>query len=239
MEEKRYVTDDGPLVQIQHHPPAGGKRSARRAQKRIAIKAVAQRLFAQGGLDRVSTRDIVEAAGQRNVALVSYYFGSRDALITELIEDTMAAISADRIIRLDALLGGAESAVDIRAVLDIMFSQPRLDSPERSESHGRFIAMLVINHRDWLLKATGNQLDPGSQRCLVLLRRLLPEMPREEMRARINITMLLFVAAMAAHEGAGTDAGRDDLPYVIDPDREHLLDAAEAILLRPSRRVCA
>ena len=56
-----------------------------------------------------------------------------------------------------------------------------------------------------------------------------------EMRARINITMLLYIAAMAMHEGAGDNAGRVDLPYVIDPGREHLLDAAEAILLRPSR----
>ena len=55
------------------------------------------------------------------------------------------------------------------------------------------------------------------------------------MRARINITMLLYIAAMAMHEGAGDNAGRVDLPYVIDPGREHLLDAAEAILLRPSR----
>jgi hypothetical protein len=95
--------------------------------------------------------------------------------------------------------------------------------------------MLLINHRDTLVRATGNGIDPGSQRCMSLLRRMLPDMPRKETRDRINITMLLFVAALAAHEGAGPEAGSDGMPYVIDPDRAHLIDAAEAILTRPVR----
>ena len=227
------MIETGLVAHTQTATPPRSNRFDRHREKRARIKAIAQRLFAGSGLDRVSTRDIVEMAGERNVALVNYYFGSRDALIEELVEDTMAAVSADRLVRLDALI--AQSQVTARAVLDIMFSQPRLDSPEQGESYGRFIGMLLINHREWLLRATGNRLDPGSQRCLGVLRRLLPDMPRREMRDRINITMLLFVAAMAAHEGAGVDAGRDDLPYVIDPDRDHLLDAAEAILLRPAR----
>ena len=51
------------------------------------MKAVAQRLFAQHGIDGVTVADIVAAAGQRNKASLQYHFGSKDELIGELLVD--------------------------------------------------------------------------------------------------------------------------------------------------------
>ncbi|WP_136666955.1 TetR/AcrR family transcriptional regulator [Flavobacterium sp. H122] len=52
--------------------------------KQIAILQVAEKLFAENGFDGTSIRDISKAA-QINVAMVSYYFGSKERLLEDLI----------------------------------------------------------------------------------------------------------------------------------------------------------
>ena len=48
---------------------------------RARLLAEAERLFAIRGVHETTTREITEAAGQRNVSAVTYHFGSRDALL--------------------------------------------------------------------------------------------------------------------------------------------------------------
>ena len=57
------------------------------AETRRRIKVVAQRLFAERGIDGVSVQEILGAAGQRNRASLQYHFGSKEALIAELVVD--------------------------------------------------------------------------------------------------------------------------------------------------------
>ena len=53
---------------------------------RAKLLREATRLFAEKGLDATSVKDIAEAAGL-NVSLISYYFGGKEALYSECIED--------------------------------------------------------------------------------------------------------------------------------------------------------
>jgi AcrR family transcriptional regulator len=54
-----------------------------------ATKAVllreAERLFARRGLYQVTVREILQAAGQRNVSAINYHFGSRDGVLNEIL----------------------------------------------------------------------------------------------------------------------------------------------------------
>lgn len=52
--------------------------------KQIQILLVAERLFAEKGFDGTSVRDIAKEA-QINVAMVSYYFGSKERMLEALI----------------------------------------------------------------------------------------------------------------------------------------------------------
>lgn len=49
----------------------------------------AEELFSQQGFDGTSVRKIAKAAGV-NIAMISYYFGSKENLLDELINDRMA-----------------------------------------------------------------------------------------------------------------------------------------------------
>jgi len=54
--------------------------------KQIQIIDTAEKLFACKGYDGTSVRDIAEAAGV-NIAMISYYFGSKEKLIQALFEE--------------------------------------------------------------------------------------------------------------------------------------------------------
>ncbi|MDJ1134493.1 TetR/AcrR family transcriptional regulator [Streptomyces iconiensis] len=70
-------------------------RDDRTAETRNAIMAAAERLFAEHGLSVVSNRQIAEAAGQRNNAVVGYHFGSKTDLVRAIM--TRRGEQTDRI----------------------------------------------------------------------------------------------------------------------------------------------
>jgi AcrR family transcriptional regulator len=55
------------------------------ADKREHILIVAEELFGEKGFDGTSVRDIAQSAGV-NLAMISYYFGSKEKLLESLIE---------------------------------------------------------------------------------------------------------------------------------------------------------
>lgn len=60
--------------------------STEKIDKRAQILSVAEQLFADQGFDGTSVRDIAQAANV-NLAMISYYFGSKEKLLVALIED--------------------------------------------------------------------------------------------------------------------------------------------------------
>ncbi|WP_432670150.1 TetR/AcrR family transcriptional regulator [Flavobacterium sp. SM2513] len=53
-------------------------------EKQVCILQVAERLFAEKGFDGTSVRDIAKAA-EINIAMVSYYFGSKEKMLEALV----------------------------------------------------------------------------------------------------------------------------------------------------------
>ena len=58
---------------------------------------MAERRFAEDGIEAVSLRQIAAEAGQRNTSAVAYHFGSRAALVGALYEHRMTPINARRL----------------------------------------------------------------------------------------------------------------------------------------------
>lgn len=68
------------------HPAPMGSFSTEKIDKSRHLLEVAERLFAQHGYEAVSIRQLAAEAGM-NVAMVSYYFGSKEKLFEALIAD--------------------------------------------------------------------------------------------------------------------------------------------------------
>ena len=60
-------------------------------KKQIHIIRIAEKLFAEKGFNGTSVRDIAEAAGV-NIAMISYYFGSKEKLMQALFEERTSGI---------------------------------------------------------------------------------------------------------------------------------------------------
>jgi AcrR family transcriptional regulator len=78
------------------------------SDKQIQILAVAEKLIARQGFDGTSVRDIALEAGV-NVAMISYYFGSKEKLLEALF---LYRISAGRLVMEHILNNAALSPID-------------------------------------------------------------------------------------------------------------------------------
>jgi AcrR family transcriptional regulator len=90
---------------------------------------VAERLFAERGLDGVSLRQIAAEAGTSNNSAVRYHFGSRDALVTAIIECRLPLIIQRR-----ELLSARSDPEDLRSVLEAHLL-PVVDMAESIDNH--------------------------------------------------------------------------------------------------------
>lgn len=73
------------------------------------------------GVDEVSLNEINRASGLLNRSAIQYHFGSRDALVRELVSRTMATLDGERNVLLDHLeLTGVE--IDVRRAIEVVLS---------------------------------------------------------------------------------------------------------------------
>lgn len=88
-------------------------------ETRARIIAAAERLFAEQGFDRVTLRQIARESGQGNVAAVQYHFGSKEGLLSAIVDRHRGEIDDRR----RALLAAAEASdaePDLEALVRIL-----------------------------------------------------------------------------------------------------------------------
>ena len=188
------------------------------------IKSAAQRLFSARGIDGVSVRDIVAAAGLRNGASLHYYFGSKERLLRELVIDGARRSDTARRRALEQLeaAGGPVSVADIVRVLIEVETGRHAESevdPQIGYGHMRFVVALQINHRRILGEALDGVQNTGYLRCLAHIRRLLPELPLQTVNQRLIFMYIMLTTTLAAREAA----------FEADPSGGRLWSAADAI----------
>lgn len=149
------------------------------------IKAVALRLFAERGVDGVTVRQIAEASGQKNHAALTYHFGSKEALIRELIVDGARAIDERRNAALDELkeAGGPRSVLEVMEVLVETSIDPA--PPAWGECYNRFVVGLQSSNRALFMDALAGRWNSGYQRCLEEVRRLRKDIAPEVLNQRL------------------------------------------------------
>lgn len=172
------------------------------------LKKEAQRLFASRGIDGVTVRDIAKAAGQKNPAAVGYHFGSKEALIRELIVDGAKIIDDRRNAELDALEadGGPSSVAQIVDIL--VYPSVNLVKPDETDSYSRFLRMLVMSHSALFDDALGDRWNSGYQRCLKHLRVLMPPMSRALQNQRFIFLESYLGGVLCARETRLDDTTR-------------------------------
>lgn len=193
------------------------------------IKATALRLFAERGVDGVTVREIATAAGQKNHGAVGYYFGSKEALVRQLVQDGAILIDRRRHTRLDAL-ESAGGPTSVRDIVDVLIFPSFLAEGDEDEHYIRFVVMLSMTHRELLMDALENRWNAGYQRCLDHLRNLMPPMPRVLQNQRFVFMGAYLGSVLARREQALADHSRAHPIWGADYSLEHFARSLTTVL---------
>lgn len=141
------------------------------------LKIAARTLFAERGVDGVTIREIALAASQKIHGSVGYHFGSKDALVCEIVLDGAILIDQRRNYWLDSLEAACGPRT-VREVVDVVICAG-VDMAEDSRKNGynRFIVMLAMTYRQLFIETLDRRWNSGLPALPQTFRRLMPDMP--------------------------------------------------------------
>ncbi|HET6809665.1 MAG TPA: TetR family transcriptional regulator [Acidimicrobiales bacterium] len=186
----------------------------------------AERLFAREGLYRVTTREITQAAGQRNVSALNYHFGSRDGVVDVILTRHGDRIDEDRGKRL-ARIGPDASTRELVAALVIPYSTSL--ETEEGRDYLRIVAQMTDAFAAW--RDTRPGVGPWLQEILELIEARPPALPLALRQERVLGMIMLMTAAMA--DRARLIEERRHLPLGREEFLANLTDMLVGILEAP------
>lgn len=171
-----------------------GSGTAGTRDTRARLIDVAERLFAEFGVESVSLRTVGIEAGQRNNSAAQYHFGSKDGLIAAIIEARSADVDARRA-ELVAALRASPAPPTVPRLIDLLIlplAETITASRERTW-YLRFLTNVMDHpmldapwHRGPGGEAAGPPDPPGLRYMRRELRRLLPGLPDAEFERRLR-----------------------------------------------------
>ena len=167
----------------------------RRAATRLALIETAELLFAQYGVEGVSTRQIGAAIGSSNTNVVAYHFGSKDALIVEVIRHRVPALEARRA-ELLAAARRANPNPPLGALLDAML-RPFFEQTDEQGRH-TYVAFLSGLSRSgrWDIRTSLDSDYPVTRDLMELIEGAIPQGARAFAGERIFIALSMAFAAL-------------------------------------------
>lgn len=202
---------------------------------RDRIKLAARRLFAERGVDGVTTREIVKAAGQKNQGSLNYYFGTKEDLVREIVVDGAKLIDERRNDMLDALTanGGPGSVEDITDILIFPAIRISRGGKYHEDSYCRFVTMLGHSHPDLFADALADRWNSGYQRCLSELRKMLPDIPPTVLNQRFTFIGTYLGSVLSMRERVLTDDARPTKLWASEGTLRHFSQTMASILTAP------
>jgi AcrR family transcriptional regulator len=168
------------------------------------LLSIAERMFAEQGVENVALTQIVAASSQRNRSALHYHFGSREGVLTAVLSRRLVSINARRITALEALAGGAGVAAILRATI------AALGEAVVEEPWGRdYLSILAqVTFHPQLLGERGvaEEHRSGIRLARARLAAALPGLSETLLRQRLGwiIDSVVFAMARATRDGPPT-----------------------------------
>ncbi len=184
---------------------------------------VAERLFAERGIEAVPTRAVTAAAGA-NAAAIHYHFGSKAALVRAILERRMGEVKRARDLMLADLDQRSTVTVrDVAAAWVWPLAEMALDPTGERCAYPGFLARLHASAPEYRDLAT-ELFRPSFARIDALLARALPTSEVEVRRFRFALAVDAASAALsdlgrsggAWRAGGGSIAARELIEHIVD-----------------------
>lgn len=172
-----------------------GEGKAKRADvTRTALIEAAERLIAKNGLADVSTREILQEAGQRNQSALQYHFGSKDGLIRATINERTSQIDIQR----QQMLEEIGDDPKLRQVLEVLVL-PLCKLIENDAAGKNYLIFLAqaITQPNWDLRAVIRDFEiTGLAKAYEHYDRLLAHLDDEERKLRQTVGFDLTILTL-------------------------------------------
>ncbi len=160
------------------------------SRTRERVMDVAERLFAERGLDAVSVRDITRVANV-NLCAINYHFGSRQKLILAIFERRLIPLNQNRIRELDGVEKAAgASSPSLEAVLGA-FIRPMVEQGMDPRQGGiRFVKLMnrcMVESNPELDALLRSHFEAMGPRFNTALRRAVPGLSLDEVYWRMHL----------------------------------------------------
>ena len=185
------------------------------------ILDAAERLFADFGYKATSLRDITGEAGV-NLASVNYHFGSKDALLTALLERRFEPVNRRRLELLDRLEASADSGVAVQEVVRAFLSPPFELHWGEAEERRTFLRLVGRIHSETndVRAVFVTLLEPIMSRFATAFQKALPHLGADEVAWRTH-----FVVGSMAHTMIWCDSMVSHGSDTCGPDPSELLES--------------
>ncbi|WP_242676580.1 TetR/AcrR family transcriptional regulator [Rhodococcus sp. ABRD24] len=200
-----------------------------------AMIEVAERMFAERGLDGVSMRDIASASGQKNNSAVQYHFGGREGLVLEVFRRRMKEIDRTRHRFLDQIDAEGRGQ-DVRALVEAVVV-PLADMLRTSSTdsfHVQFIAR--VSPSVDLTSPGLSSITEASGQVSERLLKALTHLPHSVAAARVDLMLTMAMSALAVFEQRRAN-GTQILQVSSDQTVAHLIDMSVGALEAPHTQV--
>ncbi len=173
---------------------------------RLRLLDVAEQLFGEHGVAETSVRAITAAAGL-NVALIHYYFGSKENLVREVVERRQRPLNAERLRLLDACRTG--SPPDVDAILHAL-AAPALRLGCEQPHFARLASRLRLDPDRSLWRDYRERQQDLAARFRQALADTLPHLDEAEVAARLH-----FVQGAILHVWAHCPVPPEESPALL------------------------
>lgn len=165
------------------------------------ILDVAEKLFAEKGIQATSIRQIVKEAGL-NVASIHYHFGSKEAVIQEIISRRIGPINQAKMKRLDEIEERTNGQTpDLEEVLRA-FVEPHIHMKQVDRNQAKTIMKLMVQLDDNSVKSQlmhNSSMFDALHRYLNILHKILPMLSMAELQWRFKFMFGSIHVLMAEH----------------------------------------
>jgi AcrR family transcriptional regulator len=215
-------------VQEQSEPQTANNDS----ETRRALKRVARRLFAERGIRPVSVREIAREAGQRNQGAVAYHFGTKEALVVELLTEGAERIETRRRAMLEAMEAqGGPATLEEAVAAIVMPSASFSDEDAEYGSHfNRFLLQLDAADSRFVDRHLEGRWSEAYQHCLDHLRRLMPGLTRADQNRRLLFLGAYVSGLLAKREEMMADAAQAHPTWRAPATLADIIRTASALL---------
>jgi len=182
-----------------------------------------ERLFAKGGINGASMREIASSAGQGNHAAVQYHFGSREGLVRAIFDFRMEQMEEAR----GEMLARAERLgrlKDARTLLEIvLLPQLDLQDADGNHSYASFLSQYLLQSRSPEFGDFSGSEPPNLTRALRLLRERVDYLPPYVAQRRLISISLMFLNILVRHHGTDEMAFGEGFEQALEDTMEQIV----------------